>query len=164
MLKFFLRTVWPQPIPVIIVISLLGSSPKSETSHFKLYLLVVELYLERCADSSSELVFLSSLCKDGLHSRKCSEWNTAQVFSLHSWILLLTLNVQTFQFKPPFTIYFPEFICRLHAGLSPNFNASFFILKKWLLNLRFSRTMFKNNNKPIVYYPNKLRVAHIGYI
>lgn len=73
LLKFVLMTARPHPIPVIILIPLLGSSPKSETSHFKLYLLVVVLYLETCEDGSLESVFPSSLSKDGLHSRKCSE-------------------------------------------------------------------------------------------
>lgn len=67
LLKFFLNTAWPHPIPVIILIALLDSS-KSETSHFTLYLLVVVLYLETCEDSSLESEFLSSLSKDGLHT------------------------------------------------------------------------------------------------
>lgn len=33
-----------------------------------------------------------------------------------------------------------------------------------MLNLSFSGIMFENNNKTIVYFPNKLRAAHIGYI
>lgn len=162
LLKFVLMTARPHPIPVIILISLLGSSPKSETSHFKLYFLVVVLYLETCEDGSLESVFPSSLSKMDytaenvlnetlLRSVHC----TAGYFCLHLMFKPSTLNPHHF---------FPEFICRYMQDFLLILMHLFFILKKWLLDLRFSRTMFKNYNKPIIYFPNKLRVAHIGYI